>query len=67
MLFKTNITNLLEVMRKLSKNIFVISNYQNNDSFCDDMTALAEMIFRPEETYSVKWLQEEQVEHQRNN
>ena len=33
----------------------MISNYRGNDSFCDDMTGFAEMIFQPEETYSVKW------------
>jgi len=53
--WKQTLQTCCEVMKRGARIGFVISNYRGNDSFCDDMSGIAELIFRPEETYSVKW------------
>ena len=43
------------VMKPNARFGFVISNYRDNDNFCDDMCSVAEKYFNLVDTFQVKW------------
>jgi len=53
--WRVTLQTCAEVMKRKAKIGFVISNYRGNDSFCADMTEIANSIFVQKDVYSVKW------------